>query len=244
MEFKKALFSIRAKKTNFYISAFDHKIVFGPVSIEDRVYEELKCFEIDYCDYYKLYISFFQIVKFLAGETPKHFGSILENYKWLIDKQGEMEPKIIFYIADDNGDLHLNDFEKTFYIRFSLPEFNDLIYLLTEVCFISLNLNAKALNLFIKLSQMNLAEILSFQNKDNLQHQIKSFEPNGTDTNLIELHFITELAFYHLDVILCVHKLRAFFNPNKSLTFANINAMSECENDNPTPDIDPPLSDL
>ena len=229
MELKEAFFSIRAKKPDLFISAFDHKIVFGPVN--DRIYEDLKSFKIDYCNYHQLYIGLFNIVKYLAGETKKCCGSIFQRYKWLIQKKGLTEPNVILYISSAEYSITDDFNEQTFFISFSLTEFNDLIYLLTEVLFLSLNLSFKVLTFFIKLSkEQNLEEFQNFESKDKLQQQIKSYHHDG-DWTPIDLHYATELAFYHLDVILCVHKLRTIYNIDKSITFCNIRAMMECEKD-------------
>ena len=72
MELRKSIFFLRSKKPNFYVAAFHHKLAFGPVSGEPEVFE-LQSFQVDYCDYHKIYIDFFQIVKyFLWKPLKKH----------------------------------------------------------------------------------------------------------------------------------------------------------------------------
>ena len=79
MEICKAIFSFRSKKPNFYASAFHYKLLFGPLSSDGQTYEELKCFEIEYCDYHQLYIGFFPILKCLSGKTDVKEGNFLNK---------------------------------------------------------------------------------------------------------------------------------------------------------------------
>ena len=227
MEIAAAIFSVRSKKLNFYVSAFKHRLIFGPVSSK-QVYEELKCFEIDYSDYHQLYIGFFPIIKFLSGKSDINEGTFLEkkcfSYTWKVSKQ-TTEAEISFFISNTED---LTNLTNRFSIAFSLNEFNDLIYLLTELCFLSLDLNFENLTIFMKLSNFELSKLLTFQNKTTLKTELLQIK---NDVNLSELkfHCSCELVFYNLDVIICIHKLRSIFNHNNFITQLNIQALEECE---------------
>ena len=162
MDINKAYFSFRSKKPNFVVSAFDHRLVFGPV--EAQCYQELKCFEIEYSDYHQLYIGFFPIVKFLSGKTEINEGSFLKkenvHYKWKVTAEaGQLE----ILLAISNVEEETNNIANKFSITFNLNEFNDLIYLLTELCFLSLDLSFQNLTIFITLSNFELSTLLTFQ---------------------------------------------------------------------------------
>ena len=236
MEICKAIFSFRSKKPNFYASAFHYKLLFGPLSSDGQTYEELKCFEIEYCDYHQLYIGFFPILKCLSGKTDVKEGNFLNKnclyYKWKVSEASEpkteaSEPKIILYISKDISE-DTTDITNKFSIAFSLNEFNDLLYLITELCFISLDLSIENLTIFHTFSNFELSKLLTFQKKDTLKTQLHLMK-NDLNLSELKLHCTCELVFYNLDVIICIHKLRLFYNDKKFLTRLNITAMQECE---------------
>ena len=229
MEVDKAIFSFRSKKVNFVASAFNHKLVFGPISSEGEkeIYEELKCFEIEYGHYHNLYIGFFPLVKFLSGKSQTNESIFLErnnlSYKWKVSvsSQVEIEPEIMLFISDTND-------PNKFSITFSLNEFNDLIYLLTELCFLSLNLTFPNFTIFMTLSCLEFSKLLTFQNKNILRKELQEMN-NDFNLSELKLHCTCELVFYNLDVIICIHKLRLLHNDKNFLTYLNIKAIEECE---------------
>ena len=155
MELNKAIFSISSKKPDFFVSAFYHKLVFGPTFGNPQVFKIRECFEFDYSNYHKIYIGLFPIAKFLSGKSHVDHGDLLKrddiSYKWKISENKE----IIFYIRGTEEDV--NEFS----IKFSDLEFNDLIYLLSELCFLTLNLHFDDLTLFINLSKF-LLNLINF----------------------------------------------------------------------------------
>ena len=217
MELRKSIFSLRSKKPNFYVGAFHHKLIFGPVSGEPEVFE-VQSIQVDYCDYHKIYIDFFQIVKCLSGEASESSGSLAIHYEWKITNCNN-EHQIAFISKNEEG------FSK---IAFSLNEFNDLVYLLSELCFLTLNLSFQNLTFFVEISKFETERILSFQNKEKLKKAIKFLDKDNA-LDQMGVHFASQLISYNLDVILCVHKLRSFYNETSSLTLLNIEAMNECQ---------------
>ena len=228
MEVGKAIFSLRSKKPNFCVSALHYKLIFGPLSNETQTYEELKCFEIDYCDYHQLYIGLFPILKCLSGKSNVHEGNFLNkktlSYKWKVCPQ-LTEPEVVLMILNDAESIE--NLPK-YSISFTLNEFNDLLYLLTQVCFLSLDLSFENLTIFHTLSNFELSKLLTFQNKKTLKQQLQDMKK---DFNLseLQLHCTCEQVFYNLDVIICIHKLRLFYNDENFLTRLNIKAMQQCE---------------
>ena len=160
MEVDKAIFTMSSKKPHFFISAFRQKLIFGPLFGEPQSYIKFKCFEIDYSDYHKIYTGFFPILKFLAGKTNTDEGCFLENchYKWKSNCDSTLQ-EIVLSIWTENSEA--------FSINFTLYEFNDLVYLITELCFPSLGFPFETLTVFITLSKFELEKILSFMNKSS-----------------------------------------------------------------------------
>lgn len=217
MELNKAIFSIRAKKQDLYISAFKHKIVFGLV--KEEIYQEDKFFQFDFSIYHKIYIGFLPIIKFLCGESNENNGIFLKNddfsYKWSITKD----------LSNDFTTVNLKS--GNFTLTFSLEELNDLVYLISEMCLISLGLSFENLTIFENLSILDINLLLSFQNKKKLKDQIRSLANN--ELSEMQLHFACELGHYNLDVIIAVHKLRSFFNNQKFSPLVNINEIINFE---------------
>ena len=146
------------------------------------------------------------------------------SYKWKVSRE-EAKVEIILFILNEED---TTDNSTKFSISFSLNEFNDLLYLITELCFLSLDLTFENLTIFLKLSNFELSKLLTFQNKTTLKTELLHIK---NDVNLSELkfHCSCELVFYNLDVIICIHKLRSIFNHNNFITQLNIQALEECE---------------
>ena len=69
-------------------------------------------------------------------------------------------------------DSLLNDTDAIkFSMSFNLNEFNDLLYLLTELCFLSLDLSFENLTIFHTFSNFQLPKLLTFQNKKILKEE-------------------------------------------------------------------------
>ena len=224
MEVGKAIFTLQSKKPNFSVSAFRRRLIFGPLSSETQTYDKFKCFDIEYCDYHHLYIGFFPILKCLSGKSNVCEGNFLNkkslHYKWKVSRE-ENEPEILLFLLNDTDVIN-------FSISFTLNEFNDLLYLLTELCFLSLDLSFENLTIFHTLSNFQLSKLLTFQNKKILKEELQ-FMKNDLNLSELQLHCTCEQVFYNLDVIICIHKLRLFYNDENFLTRLNIKAIEECE---------------
>ena len=224
MEVGKAIFTLQSKKPNFSVSAFRRRLIFGPLSSETQTYDEFKCFDIEYCDYHHLYIGFFPILKCLSGKSNVSEGNFLNkkslHYKWKVSRE-ENEPEILLFLLNDTDAIK-------FSMSFNLNEFNDLLYLLTELCFLSLDLSFENLTIFHTFSNFQLPKLLTFQNKKILKEELQLMK-NDINLSELQLHCTCELVFYNLDVIICIHKLRLFYNDENFLTRLNIKAIEECE---------------
>ena len=178
-----------------------------------------------------MYIGFFPIIKFICGKSGIVQGTILEknsvDYKWKVSTHST-EPEISLFIVNTQASNSITDI---FSIAFSLNEFNDLIYLLTELCFLSLELTFENLTIFITLSNFELSKLLTFQNKTVLKKQLQEMK-NAVNLSELKLHCSCELVFYNLDVIICINKLRSVYNDQKFITGLNIQALQECEKPN------------
>lgn len=217
MEISKAIFSVRAKKEDFYVSAFKHKLVFGQVT--EGIYEEDKYFQFNFSVYHQIYIGLLPILKYLSGKSEENSGILLKYdnflYKWSVTKESaDGYPMISF----ESQCITLN---------FSLEEFNDLVYLLSELCFISMDLSFQNLSIFEALSHFEINELLKFQDKKILKKQLKLFL--NDELSEMKLHFACELVFYNLDVIVLVSKLKSFFNEQKFICFLNLKRMIDFE---------------
>ena len=84
------------------------------------------------------------------------------------------------------------------------------------------------MTIFHTFSNFQLPKLLTFQNKKILKEELQLMK-NDINLSELQLHCTCELVFYNLDVIICIHKLRLFYNDENFLTRLNIKAIEECE---------------
>jgi len=236
MEFHKAIFNIAAKKQDLFVSAFKQKVVFGQIT-ESSLYKEETSFVFDCSLYHKIYIGVLPIVKYLSKKSCIKVGTFLRKnnfcYHWLITEEGSMttvhfciENRTSDSVPDPQEDI-LESEQVTFILNLTLNEFNDLVYLICNMCLISLDLSYEYFSIFEKLSNLNETQILNCQNKQNLKKEVKAlFNDQMTE---MKLHFACELAYCYFDVIVSVHKLKSFFNEEKFSSVTNINEIIDAE---------------
>ena len=89
-------------------------------------------------------------------------------------------------------------------------------------------MTGQKLTFFVEISKFETDEFLSFQNNEKLKKAIKLLDKDN-ELDQMAIHFASQLISYNLDVIICVHKIRSFYNDKLSVTLLNIEAMNECE---------------
>jgi predicted DNA-binding ArsR family transcriptional regulator len=184
--------------------------VFGVVF--EGLYEEDKYFLFDFAVYYQIYIGFLPIVKFLSGKSNRANGILLQHnnicYKWRITKESTDTCYNVIFESDNYS------------LNFSLEELNDLVYLITQTCFISLDLNYETLLVFETLSTSEVDKVLQFLDKKKLIAEMKSL--SNFELSEMKLHFVCELVYYNLDVIIGINKLKTLFNEKLFICQSNI----------------------
>lgn len=228
MELSKAIFSVHSKKQDLFVSAFKYKVVFG--FLKDTLsYEEETSFQFEFSSYHKIYIGFFPIIKCISKKSNVKDGVLIQKenycYRWMIN-EGSSSITIHLSIQRTNKNSR-NESQLTLNLTLSLEEFNNLVFLISNMCLISLDLSYENFTIFETFSSFETDRILSCQNKDNLKQELANLtHPKITD---VKLFIACELVFYNLDIIFCVHRLRSFVNEELLFSNLNIKQMLDCE---------------
>lgn len=221
MEIQKALISVQSKIKDICFGTFRHKIVFGKLCNEK--FEEFKCFELSLSELSEIFCGLFQIVKAISTNS--------ENEGNLCKKSSQAS--YAWKVSINSGIVLIQFFIKqastiNFEVSLNTLEFNDLILLLGNLILPSLVLPEGAHEVFVRIINLDLDQILKFRN----ENAIKTFlEKHLQDFNLSrkDMHHVLILVHYHLDVIVAIHNIKSLYNPSLNLTLKNIDRMLSCQ---------------
>ena len=51
---------------------------------------------------------------------------------------------------------------------------------------------------------------------------------NAFDLNFSEVHSLSLLIYYHLDLLVAIHNMKSLYNPSLNITHRNIDMMLSC----------------
>jgi hypothetical protein len=196
-------------KESTFISAFAGFFIFGLSN--STGYQTKSFFKFNFCDFFTFFEQITQIVTFLgSSDIQDKNGDVLStefyNYKWNgstvskeINSKVFQEKFVTFFINESNS--------KIFELKFSIPQINNLFYLLSRVMFYTLCLKDIEIELLFETSKTSLDNIVSFKKDNYLAKQfVNSFVTQNLTYRLKKSRFVEILTYYN-DLILIVHKL-------------------------------------
>ena len=220
IEIEKAIICVQSKIKDIVFSIFRHKIVFGKVSSEK--YEEFKCFVFPLSEQSEIFCALLQIVKALStsseneGDLCKKTAQV--TYAWKVSYNAQ-EPLIKFFIKQESS--------ISFEVLFNALEFNDLILLLGNLILPSLLLTDGANEVFLRIITLDLEQILKLRNENAILRFLESHK-DAFNLSGKEIHHVSILVHYHLDIIVAIHNIKSLYNPSLNLTLKNIDLMLSC----------------
>lgn len=214
-----AIFSIGSKSCEVTVSAFEKKLCFGP--LKQNRFEAGQFFEIALNDVFDFFCALFYIVK--------SFTTKIEANGLLIQKTAEMkytwrtlnkENFVIAFNVETNETIQ-------YQIEMTLLQFNDILFLISNLLIYCLTISCKERLMFQKILQLNLDQILKFKTETILAKYLQE-QRTSFDLTEIEMYRYCLLIFYNLDVIVAIHNIKSLYNPALSVTQKNINQMLSC----------------
>ena len=222
MEVKQALLCLHSKIPSLVFCAFNHKIVFGPLSNDS--FEESRSFLFNHYEYHKLFIGLYEIIKTLSGNSTNVNGILLkranEVYTWecIVNENNK-----VLKLSINNGQ------STTYEIVLNTIEFNDVPRLIGFLMLPSLKLKPAFFEIFYFFSQMDLNVLLTLKKISQIQILIADYvKQNNLDFSYFDRFSCSTLLDYHLDVIIATNKILSFFNDKLCSTQENITAMENC----------------
>ena len=217
----KELFRITSKTKNLTFCAFYQKIVFGV--LQNDTFEEATSFQFNLNDICDLFCGLFYIVKGFTKPNAELQGTLCKKneqffYLWQIDKNHD-GPLIKF--------KHKNQDRITFELCLTIPDFNDVVLLLGHLILPCLNLKDKEYKVFELILSLDLEQILKFKN-DAMIITFLRRKDNAFDLNFSEVHSLSLLLYYHLDLLVAIHNMKSLYNPSLNITHRNIDMMLSC----------------
>ena len=216
----KELFRIASKTNNLTFCAFNQKLVFG--LMKNEKFEDGRYFEFSLNEICDLFCALFYIVKGftkpnseLEGILCKKNGTL--SYVWQIEKNTETSIKL----------SHMNENCATYELFLTIPDFNDAVLLLGHLILPCLNLKEKEYKVFQLILTLDLEQILKFKN-ESLITVFLSHKDNAFDLNTLEMHSLSLLIYYHLDILVAIHNVKSLYNPSLNITHRNIDMMLSC----------------
>ena len=74
--------------------------------------------------------------------------------------------------------------------------------------------------------KQELEFILKFKEESKIATFLKTLE--SFNLSAFEVHSLSMLIFYHLDIIIAIHNIKSLYNPTLSITQKNIETMLSC----------------
>lgn len=224
MEFKNAILCVPTKLEDIVMCAFKHKIVFG--KDQNDKFESNECFELNHHQYCEVFRGLFSIVKAYSQKrnTSEARGVFCKKsstiaYTWEILFNPEIDPSIKLVVE--------NNSKKGYQIILSILDFNDLVLLLGNLILPSLNLNESANLVFRFILSFELDQILKFK-KEAYIINVLSERKQHLSLSETEIHRISILVHYYLDIIVATHCIKSLYNTELNLTEKNIELMLSC----------------
>ena len=212
-KFSESCLNLVLRNSEYFISAYPGKIVFGktnPVGYKNFEYFEFRVFELHH-----LYLAIFDIIENFAKSLAFDYQLLLAkseiNYAFSVKTITDFseEYQVAHFIIEKESNIVFN-------LSFSITEFDSFLYSLVKVIPSSLCLNTIEYSLFQKATQEKLKTIHDFQEESNCLNFVERFLTDREDNN--QNKSVTNLvAFlsYYCEIILIFHKIQSLVT-NKS----------------------------
>lgn len=181
-----ALLNVCLLKSDFFISSYPGKIVFG--EINQKTFITKKRFIINRCHFCMFYKSIITILQSLDSTCA---GVLIEQidelYIW------EVKKDLVFFLIEISS-------ETVYKVLFTLEELNNLLDCFKELVFSSLLLRIDEVSFLKKLGDLELQTICNFADESELLNYLQK-----NCCNKIESLILVKM---NLDVIILQHKLK------------------------------------
>jgi len=205
-ETKDAILLVPLRLCNLFIAVFPRLIIFGSLKNDKFLLKETFCIEIGnfqafYFSILKI-LSVFQLDSFEENVRQEELCSFdCFMYHW------EMKDTEAVKLVSKTGN------EIVHCIQLHYSQFNELIFLFSECILTSLCLRRKELEFCLKISNLNIKEIIELKDPAKL-------EVYAQESFYNEKFFQLKIIFYyHVDIIIILNKFRNICNvellPNK-----------------------------
>jgi len=217
-ELNKSIFHVSLKRDNLLIGVFKHCVLLGQLNDSER-FDLDKSFIFYHFQFSLVFHGIWTILKTISGNSTEKNGTFLthsenDKYSWQLTNSKK---------------IRLNKTNDVACLTFELAEFNDLILIFSRSFLFCLNLKPDEFQLLNQLSDFSLDELVdldSFAKIDKfLILNTDQLELSGM--NILQKNIFSVLIFYHLDIIIVVHKLKCLYNDSLSITKTNVELILE-----------------
>jgi hypothetical protein len=200
--FSKSCINLSLQKSDYFLSAFPAKLIFGQCSAYG--YIKSKYFEFELFQLYSLYIALFDIVNSFAKNILLEPQVILTKNEeiyfvatkiYLINFQ---EEKVAVFGVEKNS-------ETNFDVYFTQKELNVFILTLSKILPCTLCLNSEQLELFLKASEETVTQIDSFQDFINCQ----KFAKKSSKIQDFSIYNFAIMINHYREIILIYKKIKS-----------------------------------
>jgi len=197
---KDSLVTMPLRTIALYIAVFPRQIVFG--SAENDKIGLKSCIVIDISSMKEFYKCFLLIISNFAKDKIKEVINI--------DVTSYESCNYSFIMRDTNAVVMAVTINEEAVSQFCLnyPQFNELLHLISEVIFISLNLKSHHMDFLSFVSKHELTEIVELRNPSKVESFCQKLKA-PFDSDLLILRTV---LLYHLDLIVIFKKLKGFVN--------------------------------
>ena len=218
-----AILTINSKIDGLKFCAFDQKIVFG--TPHHDIFEESNSFEVKLNDLPLTFQAFFYIVKSAYTADATTQGAFLKKsdllfYTWEIIKDSKGPIVLLFAKANDTI---------LYKLQLSILQFNDVVLLLSMLILPALNVKDNVLSAFKSILALDLEQIIKLKCEKELRLFLTNYHKEHNFLSELDIHCISLLAHYHLDILVAIHNIKSLYNSNLSITKQNIDMMLSCE---------------
>lgn len=210
--------NLALKKTDYFMSAFPGKVVFGKCT--PNAYKKKQFFEFEVFALYKLYLAIFDIIEHFANEKNLSHKLIQSNFQvnYFFSVKTVMNYDKSLQIAQFG--IEEND-EITFQMFLTDTEMNSFIYTLVKIIPFILCMNPIEQQIFENASKQTVKEIYELKNEEKCGLFARNFL---TQINKIENHAqLTIFLNYYCEIILVFQKLKSLIN--EEIEFDNVAAI-------------------
>ncbi len=209
-KFQNSIQTFAMLKESAFLSAFAGFLIFGLATANG--FKTKSFFKFHFCDFVRLFQEITEIVQFLGKsdilqKSGELFASKESVYKWngitiTEERDSKMfQDKIVTIFMEENN-------VKCFEMTFTIPQINNLFFLLSRTLFSTLCLKDIEIALLFEASKSSPETIISLK-QDCLfaKNFVACFMSKSKNASNDKKAYLIEILRYYNDLILIVHKL-------------------------------------